>query len=471
MSEVSRSPASRPESGPNRRYAIALGIITALGLVVRIVNIAVNTADRRLRGDALFYWAQGRELARGNGFVDVFHTAQYGVTVPSAIHPPGFIGLLGLLSAVGLKSSTSELYVLAVFGAATVLLIGLIGSRVMGRRAGLIAAGIAAVYPQMWINNGLLMSETFFVFGITLGVAGVYAYRDRSGWGRLITASVGFTIATSARPESILLFVLVVLPLVIGRHRSSWQTCVTRLAGAAIVPLLVFVPWFVYNSGRFSGTVLLSNGFGQTLRQSNCRTTYYGKLIGSFDISCMDSNPPPEPRKGQPPDETVWDASYRKHAKAYIAAHKERLPLVVLAREGRVWGIWPAQQLNVLDSFVERRGSLELMRWSQWSYWLIAALSLWGIVCWRRWKIPLYPLMAQIGVTAFAAAITFGNTRYRAGAEVAFVLFAAGAIEWGCRALATRRVSGDVSREPADEPLDASARTSEGRTDQGSRTT
>ena len=111
----------------------------------------------------------------------------------------------------------------------------------MGRRAGLIAAGIAAVYPQLWINNGLLMSETLFVFGITLGVAGVYAYRDRSGWGRLITASVGFTIATSARPESILLFVLVLLPLVIGRHRSSWQTCVTRLAGAAIVPLLVFI--------------------------------------------------------------------------------------------------------------------------------------------------------------------------------------------------------------------------------------
>jgi hypothetical protein len=49
--------------------------------------------------------------------------------------------------------------------------------------------------------------------------------------------------------------------------------------------------------------------------------------------------------------------------------------------------------------------------------------------------------MAEIGVTAFAAALTFGNTRYRAGAEVAIVLFAASAIEWGVRRVAARHTS------------------------------
>ena len=242
-------------------------------------------------------------------FIDVFHSAQYDIVVPSTIHPPGFTSLLGFLSFIGLRSSTSQLYVLAVLGAATVLLIGMIGTRIMGPRAGLIAAGIAAVYPQLWINNGLLMSETLFVFGFALAVACAYAYRDRDGWGRLVGCSLGLTLATSARPESILLFGLVLLPLVIARHRTSWRTCVTRLAGAAIVPALVFVPWFAYNSGRFSGTVYISNGFGQTLRQSNCVSTYSGKLIGAFDISCLNTTPPPKPPAGQAPDETVWDAS------------------------------------------------------------------------------------------------------------------------------------------------------------------
>ena len=458
---------ARPRRSP---HVVGLALATAVSLAVRVVNIAVNTAGRPLKGDALYYYAQGKALADKGSYIDVFHSAQYDIVVPSAIHPPGFTSLLGLLSSIGLTSSTSQLYVLAVMGAATVLLIGLIGTRVMGPRAGVIAAGIAAVYPQLWINNGLLMSETLFVFGFALSVACAYAYRDRTTWGRLLGCSLGLTLATSARPESILLFALVLVPLIIGRHRTSWQACVTRLAGAAVVPALVFVPWFVYNSGRFSGTVYISNGFGQTLRQSNCRSTYHGKLIGGFDIACLNTIPPPEPPPGEAPDETVWDASYRKSAMAFIAAHKERIPLVVLAREARVWGIWPAHQLNVLDTFVERRGSSTLVRWSQWSYWVLAVLALWGAVTWRRWKIPLYPLMAEIGVTAFAAAITFGNTRYRAGAEVAIVLFAAAAIEWGVRRVAVRRTntaavsSTDDSSGDGREGLDDGA-------DQGLRST
>jgi 4-amino-4-deoxy-L-arabinose transferase-like glycosyltransferase len=431
-----------------------LAVVTAVALAVRVANIAVNTAGRPLKGDAAYYYWQGRALADKGQYIDVFHSAQYHVTVPSAIHPPGFTSLLGFLSFIGLKGSTSQLYVLAVLGAATVLLIGMIGTRIMGPRAGLIAAGIAAVYPQMWINNGLLMSETLFVFGFTLAAACAYAYRDRSAWGRLLGCSLGLTLATSARPESLLLFALVLVPIVIGRHRSSWRACVTRLAGAAVVPALVFVPWFAYNSGRFSGTVYISNGFGQTLRQSNCVSTYSGKLIGGFDIGCLRTTPPPEPPPGKAPDETVWDASYRKNALAFISAHKGRVPLVVLAREARVWGIWPAHQLNILDNFVERRGSYTLVQWAQWSYWVLAVLALWGVVCWRRWKIPLYPLMAEVGVTAFAAAITFGNTRYRAGAEVAIVLFAAGAVEWVLRAASARRSSSAPTVASSDPAAD-----------------
>lgn len=113
---------------PGHRHAVHLGLVTVVALAVRVVNIAVNTADRPLRGDASYYWAQGRALAETGEFVNVFHSAKYHVVVPSAIHPPGFTSLLGFLSYIGLDSATSQLYVLAVMGAATVLLIGMIGS-------------------------------------------------------------------------------------------------------------------------------------------------------------------------------------------------------------------------------------------------------------------------------------------------------------------------------------------------------
>ncbi len=43
----------------------------------------------------------------------------------------------------------------------------------------------------------------------------------------------------------------------------------------------------------------------------------------------------------------------------------------------------------------------------------------------RRRKVPIYPLVAIAVIATFAAAITFGVTRYRAPAEVALVLAAA----------------------------------------------
>ena len=43
----------------------------------------------------------------------------------------------------------------------------------------------------------------------------------------------------------------------------------------------------------------------------------------------------------------------------------------------------------------------------------------------RRRRIPIFPLIAIALIATFAAAITFGVTRYRAPAEVALVLAAA----------------------------------------------
>jgi asparagine N-glycosylation enzyme membrane subunit Stt3 len=44
-------------------------------------------------------------------------------------------------------------------GTCTIVVIGLVANRLAGPRAGLLAAGIAAVYPNLWMNDGLVMSE------------------------------------------------------------------------------------------------------------------------------------------------------------------------------------------------------------------------------------------------------------------------------------------------------------------------
>jgi hypothetical protein len=158
----------------------------------------------------------------------------------------------------------------------------------------------------------------------------------------------------------------------------------------------------------------------------------------------------PTPDPGEIPDESVQDAHYRDLAFRYMRYHRWDVPQVVAAREGRLWGVYRTSQQNVIDHFIERRGSLDLIEWSQRAYWLLGAFALVGIWRFRREGLTLYPLLAEIGLTAFATAITFGNTRYRAGVEVCIVLLATGAIRFVWRAWRQRR-PGQPDAAPSSE--------------------
>ena len=67
------------------------------------------------------------------------------------------------------KAAVSSIMIeLTALGTGTVVMLGITARAVAGRRAGLIAAVIAAVYPNMWINDGLVMSETLTILLSTM---------------------------------------------------------------------------------------------------------------------------------------------------------------------------------------------------------------------------------------------------------------------------------------------------------------
>ena len=266
-----------------------------------------------------------------------------------------------------------------------------------------------------------------FVFAFTLSVYSVFRFRSDRSWRWLVVLAIALTVASSARPESLLLFVLVLVPAVLGASGLGWRRRIAMVGVAALIPIAVFLPWTIYNMGRFSKPVYLSTGFGQTLLQGNCGITYQGKTLGYYSLGCLRNVLPPS--NGKPPDASVNDALYRKRAFHNMMTNKRRLPGVVLAREGRIWGVYRVRQQAGLDRYLEGRGSKFVVHWQQRSWWLVALLALPGFWLWRRRGNVLYPLVAQIAVTALITAITFGNTRYRAGVEVVVVLLATATID------------------------------------------
>src|ERR687887_768343 len=127
--------------------------------IVALAALAVRTAatvyhrDYPVIGDALTFHLEGGHLAHGEGFRRIFED------VPTAEHPPLFICLIALFTLFGADGFLSQKLLLGLVGTATVVLVGLLGRRVGGERAGLIAAAVAAVYPLLWLADRSPISE------------------------------------------------------------------------------------------------------------------------------------------------------------------------------------------------------------------------------------------------------------------------------------------------------------------------
>ena len=161
----------------------------------------------------------------------------------------------------------------------------------------------------------------------------------------------------------------------------------------------------------------MASGTGHVLAYGNCDATYSGEYLGYWNTACALKIWPIG-------DESVINAAAQKQGVDYMKAHKGRLPVVVVARVGRLFDVYrPGQNVN-LNVFFERRG-LVPSRLALAAYYLLLAPALYGLVVLRRRGLIIWPVLVITGVVAFTAAITFGVTRYRAPVDALLPVLAA----------------------------------------------
>ncbi|MCB1256220.1 MAG: glycosyltransferase family 39 protein [Microthrixaceae bacterium] len=428
---------------PDRRFFGVLAAIMALGLAIRLGFVIGRQSQVVLNGgDAYWYHFQAKLVARGDGFLHPFYYFKEGVLRPGADHPPGFVLILAFLDLIGIDSAQGQRLVMTFVGTATIAVVALVGRRIANPRTGLIAAFLAAVYPNFWINDGMLMVETIFILATAVALLGVYRYFEQPSVRDAILVSVSLTVAAMTRPEALLLFVMLALPLVIGpivakvKEAGEWgpslRNGALHLGVMALIPIVAFTPWVLYNLSRFETPVLISTGAGQTLAVGNCELTYSGDFLGFYDTNCL---LPPQITPPDMEDLSVADIEYRRIALEFMSNHKRRLPVVIAARVGRQWHLFRAGQSIGLDGYVEGRSggppgsSFWPVREALWSYYALIPMAIAGLIVLRRRSVKIWPLLSQPILVTLVAAGTFGITRYRAGAEVSIVLAAAVAIE------------------------------------------
>lgn len=423
--------ADVPESAPSaarddRRFRVGVAIAVAVGAVWRLGILFFDKWDQELLfNDSLYYSSQARQLTDGVFFREIF------VDRPGAEHGPLTSVLMAPVSWMSDPVPWQRLVTIAC-GVATIAVLGVLGRRLGDWRTGVAAAWIAAVYPNLWMNDGLVMSESVSVLMVSLTLLVAHDVltadtRPRPATAGLLGVLAG--LSTLARSELGLLVPALVVLLAV--RTRSWRPVVAVVLGAAVV----VGPWVGFNLARFERPVLLTTNDGTTLLGAYCDASFYGRHIGSWSLPCQLE----DPDYSMDEEPSVRSERQRALAVEYARDNIRALPRVVVARVARTLDLYGFEGLVGMDVGEER------YRWASWAgivcWWVLAPTALAGLVVSRRrmrsdvrWLL-LVPVIA----VAITTVVFYGAHRIRSSMEPTVVLFAAIAVVAALDAVRRRR--------------------------------
>ena len=417
-----------------RRFVLGIALAAAAGLAIRITYVLTVGQRVPLMGDAATYRLLALHLADGAGYVRPYELIR-GDVVPTAEFPPLFPALLSVAARLGVTGTTALKLLMTPFGAATVVVVGLVGRLVGGRAVGVTAALAAAAYPMLFQPDAALMPETLAALLVAVAVLLALSAAQRASTALWVVTGATLGLGALVRAEIALLAPLFALPLLLRLKREPGGLVRTAALLGAVAA--VILPWTVRNAIRLDHFVPISNNVGGLILGSNCPPAYEGRSRGLWFFECYDRV---EAKKF---DETERSRAFLREGLSYASAHSGQAAEVAGIRLLRVWGVWDPDGQIAWETFEGRD-----RRWQTIGhrmYLALAGLGIVGAVTLHRRRAHVWPLVAPFVLVAGTAVVSYGNQRFRVTAEPSIVVFAAvGATELA-RAVRRRVGMGTVS--------------------------
>jgi 4-amino-4-deoxy-L-arabinose transferase-like glycosyltransferase len=257
------------------RWLTAILIVALIVRVAWVSSIQPDPRDGRF-DDTVWYYGTAQHLLDGDGYVfpgDSF--CQFGDDIGCDEHPatalwaPGYsVILAGVFALPGDDVAAARALNVAA-GLGLVLGVYYLGRRLFDARAGLIAAGIVALFPSLVFFSSLMLTETIFgalAVGL-LCLAAAWTLDHNGTFWRAFGIGLAAGAVAMVRPEGIVFAgIIVVTWIVVYRSwRTEWPYAAALAAG-----ILVFViPWTVRNAVQLDAPVLGTTGLGVVLIQGH----------------------------------------------------------------------------------------------------------------------------------------------------------------------------------------------------------
>jgi 4-amino-4-deoxy-L-arabinose transferase-like glycosyltransferase len=385
-------------------------------------------------GDSDSYWALGRAIAEGKpyqyGDALVFRTPGY----PLVLAPLFWIGGEEPPTGWGFAESS-------ILGTAAVGGVYWLARNLFDRRAALIAAGIAAVYPGAISQGALVLSEAplmpLVLAQLALwGLASRSESKRRAIWLSLAAGAVA-GLATLMRPSWLLFTPLAaVVAMVTSRDRKrSLMLSATTLAGLIVAML----PWWIRNcrvTGHFVPTTLqVGASLYDAVRpraDGSSNMAFVETLTADQRVRDWIARPAPAPETF----EHRLDQRMFESATAFVVNNPSRALNLAGAKFLRTWNIWPNEpglrawplRLAVAATYVP-----------------LLVLGLWGAIRFSKRGWPYILCWLPVPYFALLHMIFVGSIRYREPAMIALIPLAAGVVS----ELWLRKSLRAASRSPA----------------------
>ena len=414
------------------RFGFQLGLIVVVAAIARVLVVVLVDPQVPRLGDASAYHLLANHLADGRGYIRPFDFTKFNLVVPTAEYPPLHPFVVSVFARLGARSVEAQRLGLTVIGSSTVALIGLVGRQIAGARVGIVAAALAAVSPMMFLPEATLMSEAIFVFLVTLALllAGLIRTTPRLRTFALLGFVLGLAVLT--RPEAAVLTLLLVVPLAAAAIGVSVRRRLALGVVAFALVGVVVVPWAVRNQTTFHSFVAVSNNLGTALAGANCELTYHGAALGSWR-STFGSDDASRGQcftgfNGSQPhfNEATAAAAARKQGLEFARDHLGDLPKVAATRLLRSAGLFRPDQQIKLEALEGRPIAWE--RAGTYLDWILYPFAILGLFLLLRRRVGAWPLVAAVVSVLVSTLVTYGNQRFRIGAEPTILIGAAAGI-------------------------------------------
>jgi len=293
---------------------IAASRLTLIAILVAAFALRVFAAaivpDQSVKlGDAVAYLEVGKSLWARGQMNALYFMPLYPALV--AVFGPGWLQLL-----IDIALSTALVW----------LIYELTDAIFASKRAAILAAAVAAVYPYFIFYSIVGLTETLFM--VLLLAAYLCWYRNA-----YIAASVFSVLGILTRPVLDPLAPLLLLYFAIAIRGLSIKAAAKYLAIYAGIYCLLMAPWWLHNYKAYQTFVRLNLGSGVALLSGNSPSNQTGGIDNNLEATMAPF--------GEIADPVARDKAMQRAALNYIKEDPERFLIQAAKRFQRFWSPWP----------------------------------------------------------------------------------------------------------------------------------